>query len=108
MHRRVGGYNIDALLPPALQQRKQNMAQLLVGSEGTLAFTRQLTLRLQPIPTHKVLGICHFSSFYQSMESTQHIVGLAPDAVELVDRTMIDLALDIPIYRRYADTFFKG
>ena len=108
VHRRVGGYNIDALLPPALQQRKQNMAQLLVGSEGTLAFTRQLTLRLQPIPTHKVLGICHFSSFYQSMESTQHIVGLAPDAVELVDRTMIDLALDIPIYRNTLTRFLKG
>ncbi len=108
VHRRVGGYNIDAVLPPELQQREQNMAQLLVGSEGTLAFTRQLTLRLQPIPTHKVLGICHFSSFYQAMESTQHIVGLAPDAVELVDRTMIDLALDIPIYRDTLTRFLKG
>ncbi|MEE3281016.1 MAG: FAD-binding oxidoreductase, partial [Pseudomonadota bacterium] len=108
VHRRVGGYNIDAVLPPALQQREQNMAQLLVGSEGTLAFTRQLTLRLQPIPPHKVLGICHFSSFYQAMESTQHIVGLAPDAVELVDRTMIDLALDIPIYRDTLTRFLKG
>ncbi|GIS88326.1 MAG: hypothetical protein CM1200mP18_10360 [Gammaproteobacteria bacterium] len=108
VHRRVGGYNIDAVLPPALQQREQNMAQLLVGSEGTLAFTRQLTLRLQPIPTHKVLGICHFSSFYQAMESTQHIVGLAPDAVELVDRTMIDLALDIPMYRDTLTRFLKG
>ena len=108
VHRRVGGYNIDAVLPPALQQREQNMAQLLVGSEGTLAFTRQLMLRLQPIPTHKVLGICHFSSFYQAMESTQHIVGLAPDAVELVDRTMIDLALDIPMYRDTLTRFLKG
>ena len=108
VHRRVGGYNIDAMLPPALQQREQNMAQLLVGSEGTLAFTRQLTLRLQPIPAYKVLGICHFPSFYQAMESTQHIVGLGPDAVELIDRTLIELALDIPMFSKTLTRFVNG
>ena len=36
VQRRVGGYNLDALVP---RNARNNMAHLLVGSEGTLAFT---------------------------------------------------------------------
>ena len=93
--RRVQGYNLDMVLPGA----PHNLAHLLVGSEGTLAYFERLRLKLSPIPKHKVLGVCHFPTFYQAMDLTQHIVKLDPDAVELVDRTMIDLALDIPQYR---------
>jgi len=67
-------------------------------SEGTLAFFTRLELKLQPIPPHKVLGICHFPSFYQAMDATQHVVKLDPSAVELVDRTMIDLSRDIAMF----------
>ncbi|MEE8535220.1 MAG: FAD-linked oxidase C-terminal domain-containing protein, partial [Kiloniellales bacterium] len=92
--RRVGGYNIDALAGDS-----PNLGHLLVGSEGTLAFFTGLELDLQPIPPHRVLGVCHFASFHQAMEVTRHIVDLAPTAVELVDRTLIDLARDNPLYR---------
>ena len=48
MLRRVGGYNIDLLEPQSPKPYRDdgllNMAQLLVGSEGTLAFSRRLTL----------------------------------------------------------------
>jgi len=101
--RRVGGYNID-MLPP----RDNNLAHLLVGSEGTLAFFSRLHLNLQPIPVHKVLGICHFPSFYQAMDSTRHIVKLDPSAVELVDRTMIELSREIPMFRAAVERFVKG
>ncbi len=101
--RRVGGYNID-MLPP----RDNNLSHLLVGSEGTLAFFSRLQLNLQRIPAHKVLGICHFPSFYQAMDSTQHIVKLDPSAVELVDRTMIELSRDIPMFRATVERFVKG
>ena len=37
--RRVGGYNIDALTPAARASGRDNLARLLVGSEGTLAFS---------------------------------------------------------------------
>ena len=92
--RRVGGYNIDTIAPGG-----HNMARLLVGSEGTLAFFTAIELDLQPIPAHTVLGICRFSTFSEAMEATRHIVGLEPAAVEVVDRTMIDLARDIPAFR---------
>jgi FAD/FMN-containing dehydrogenase/Fe-S oxidoreductase len=101
--RRVGGYNIDTLRPGG-----HNMAQLLVGSEGTLAFFTRLELNLQPILPHKVLGICHFPSFYQAMDATQHIVKLEPSAVELVDRTMIELSRDIAMFRPTVERCVRG
>jgi FAD/FMN-containing dehydrogenase/Fe-S oxidoreductase len=101
--RRVGGYNIDMI-----DDAGHNMAKLLVGSEGTLAFFNEIELDLAPIPANRVLGICHFPTFYKAMESTQHIVKLGPSAVELVDRTMIDLSRDIPMFRPVVDRFVRG
>ncbi len=105
--RRVGGYNIDALVAEG-RNAPVNLAHLLVGSEGTLGFSTKITLDLAKTPTHKVLGVCHFPRFYAAMESTQHIVKLGPSAVELVDRTMIDLARDIPVFRQTVDRFVQG
>ena len=101
--RRVGGYNIDSI-----DEAGHNMARLLVGSEGTLAFFNEIELDLQPIPAHRVLGICHFPTFYSAMAATQRIVDLGPSAVELVDRTMIDLSRDIPMFRAVVDRFVQG
>jgi len=55
-----------------------------------------------------VLGICHFPSFYSAMAATRRIVELGPSAVELVDRTMIDLSRDIPMFRAVVDRFVQG
>src|SRR5207253_2286978 len=84
------------------------MARLLVGSEGTLAFFNEIELELQPIPAHRVLGICHFPTFYGAMAATRRIVDLGPSAVELVDRTMIDLSRDIPMFRPVVERFVRG
>jgi len=102
--RRVGGYNINEIA----STNSANIARLLVGSEGTLAFFTRLQLELQPIPPHKVLGVCHFPTFHQAMDSAQHIVKLDPSAVELVDRTMIDLSREIPMFRATVDRFVQG
>jgi len=101
--RRVGGYNIDMIADSG-----HNMAHLLVGSEGTLAFFSEIELDLAPIPPHRVLGICHFPSFYSAMEAPQHIVKLGPSAVELVDRTMIELSRANPVFRPIVDRFVQG
>jgi FAD/FMN-containing dehydrogenase/Fe-S oxidoreductase len=102
--RRVGGYNIDELV----DTQTGNLGRLLVGSEGTLAFFTRLQLDLQPLPAHKVLGVCHFPTFHDAMDSTQHIVKLDPAAVELVDRTMIELSRDIPMFRATVDGVVRG
>lgn len=100
--RRVGGYNLDSL-----SEAGHNMAHLLVGSEGTLTTFLQIELELQPIPRHKVLGVCHFPTFYQAMDASQHIVKLKPSAVELVDRTMMELARSIPLYKTTVERFVQ-
>jgi len=106
--RRVGGYNIDALTPAARASGRDNLARLLVGSEGTLAFSAAIELMLHPIKPRKVLGICQFPTFRSAMEASKHIVALDPEAVELVDRTMIDLGRAIPIYRATIDQMLIG
>jgi FAD/FMN-containing dehydrogenase/Fe-S oxidoreductase len=105
VQRRVGGYNLDALVP---NNHANNLAHLLVGSEGTLAFTTQIELKLWPLIGHKVLGICHFGSFYQAMESAQHLVKLKPIAVELVDRNMLALGRDIEMFKSIIGTAVRG
>jgi FAD/FMN-containing dehydrogenase/Fe-S oxidoreductase len=110
--RRVAGYNIDLFdcqNPRSYtDDGTANLAHLLVGSEGTLAFSRQLTLKLSPLPKHKTLGVVNFPTFYQAMDLTQHIVKLGPVAVELVDRTMIDLAIDNPAFRPVIEKALVG
>ena len=103
--RRVGGYNIDALVP---NNRAVNLAHLLVGSEGTLAYSKNIKIKLWSIPAHKVLGICHFPTFYEAMEAAQHLVKLDPVAVELMDGTMIELSRDIPMFRATMDRAVSG
>src|SRR5256885_15187603 len=60
--RKVAGYNLDHLGAPY-----RNAAHLLVGSEGTLAYSERLNLkfsRKQPLP---VLGVGHFQKCYTVM-----------------------------------------
>ena len=106
--RRVAGYNLDIFHPqselPYTQDGSVNLAHLLVGSEGTLAYFKSLKLKLSPLAGHKVLGIVNFASFYKAMDSAQHIVKLGPTAVELVDRTMIDLARSNPSFKKTVET----
>ncbi len=110
--RRVAGYNIDIFdcqSPRAYtDDGMANLAQILVGSEGTLAYSRQMTLALTSIPAHKVLGVVNFPTFYQAMDTAQHIVKLAPTAVELVDRTMIELSMDNPAFRPVIESALIG
>ncbi len=110
--RRVGGYNLDVFHPqserPYTADGSVNYAHLLVGSEGTLAWTRTLTLKLAPLPKHRTLGVVSFPTLYRAMELTKHIVTLGPSAVELVDRTMIDLARGNPSFRPIIDGALVG
>ena len=106
--RRVGGYNIEVLTPAARREGRENLARLLVGSEGTLAFSAAIQIALHPIKPRKVLGICQFPSFRAAMAATRHLVTLDPEAVELVDRTMIDLGRGIEIYRPTIERMILG
>jgi FAD/FMN-containing dehydrogenase/Fe-S oxidoreductase len=104
VQRRVGGYNLDALVPG---HNDLNLAHILVGSEGTLAFTNRIELKLSPLIGPRVVGACHFGSFHQAMDMAQHIVKLGPIAVELVDRTMLGLAREIAMFQPIVETVVR-
>ncbi len=101
--RQVGGYNLDRLDPGG-----DDLTKLLVGSEGTLAYFRKIKLKLTAPPRNKVLGVCHFPTFFEAMDSAQHIVRLDPTAVELVDRSILDLARAIPAFASLLPSFVRG
>ncbi|MBY0259667.1 FAD-binding and (Fe-S)-binding domain-containing protein [Methylobacterium sp.] len=103
VQRRVGGYNLDALIEP-----RPNLAHLLVGSEGTLAATTGVTLKLSRLPAHRVMGVCHFPSFRSAMETTKALVDLGPVAVELVDNNVLVLGADIPLFRTTLADITRG
>ncbi|MFL6806945.1 MAG: FAD-binding and (Fe-S)-binding domain-containing protein [Xanthobacteraceae bacterium] len=105
VQRRVGGYNLDALVPG---RNDLNLAHILVGSEGTLAFSTRIELKLAPVLGRRAVGACHFGRFYEAMDAAQHIVKLGPIAVELVDRTMLALAHDIDMFRPALEAFVRG
>lgn len=104
VQRRVGGYNLDALVPG---NNDANLAHVLTGSEGTLAFFNQIELKLSPVLGRRAVGACHFGSFYAAMASAQHLVRLQPIGVELIDCTMIELAWDIPLFRPTLEQFVR-
>ena len=112
--RRVGGYNIDALIPDGLggsgcwPGTTSNPSHLFVGSEGTLGLFEEIQLKISPLPVNKTLGVCHFKTFYEAMNAAQYLVTLGPSAVELIDRTMIDLSRDIPMFAKTVNLFVKG
>jgi len=104
VQRHVGGYAIQTVAP----RGDFNAAKLLVGSEGTLAFFTAVDLVLQPIPKARALGVCHFPTFADAMRSTQALVALQPVAVELVDRTMIELSREIAAFAPIMAKYVRG
>ena len=101
--RHVAGYNLHRLERPGL-----NLAPLLVGSEGTLAFFTSLELDLARLPPHRLLGICRFPDLESALDAVQHIVTLDPTAVELMDDNVLRLACANPTFRPVVERVFPG
>ena len=99
--RHVAGYNLHRLLRPGA-----SAAELLVGSEGTLAFFRRIKLKLSRRPARRVLGVCAFPSLLDGLDAVQHIVQLEPHAVELMDHKLTALARENTAFRSTVDALF--
>ena len=78
--RRMASYNLDIFNnqneKPHTKNGSVNLAHLLIGSEGTLGLTRSLRLRLSELAHTKGLGMVNFPTFYQALDSAQHIARL--------------------------------
>ena len=84
--RRNSGYRLEHLLDPS----SRNLARLLCGSEGTLAVTAELTLSLVERPRSTALGIVHYETLREALESVTTILETGPSAVELFDGIAIE------------------
>jgi FAD/FMN-containing dehydrogenase/Fe-S oxidoreductase len=85
--RRVGGYNLDAFVDTA---RPFNLAQLFVGSEGTLGVVLEAKLRLVEMPRAKALLVVQFHDLLEALAATPLILTHRPAAVEVMDRYILD------------------
>ena len=95
--RRNSGYRLEYLLDPVhtvhgvvSQHGQRNVAQVLCGSEGTLAVTTEVTLALVPRPKQTALGIVHFHTRHEALRAVTTILETGPSAVELFDGTAIE------------------
>lgn len=94
IHRRNTGYAIDLLLSSNLfggNESTINLSELLCGSEGTLAFTTEITLQLDVLPPKKnVLVAAHFNSIEESMKAVVTAMKHNLYMCELMDKTILD------------------
>jgi len=94
--RRVSGYNLDAFVDAT----QINLADLLIGSEGTLGIVTEAKVKLVPKPTHRILTIGHFHSLMAALEAVEHILPHQPSAVELLDEMILQLTKATLEFRR--------
>jgi FAD/FMN-containing dehydrogenase/Fe-S oxidoreductase len=87
--RRVGGYNLDRFVS-GRGRDKRNLADLFVGSEGTLGITLEAKLRLVELPRAKALLVVHFADLLDSLAATPSILKHHPAAVEVIDKYVLD------------------
>src|SRR5690606_32156460 len=91
--RRNTGYALDRLCemePFTPGGRPFNLAELLCGSEGTLAMTVDATVNLVSVPRYKILLVGQYATLKESMHATVEAVNFGPSAVELIDDIIID------------------
>ncbi|GIW81250.1 MAG: hypothetical protein KatS3mg105_3057 [Gemmatales bacterium] len=105
--RRVGGYNLEAFLPASVQSNGFRLANLLVGSEGTLALTLEAKLSLSPLPKAKAVLVVQFSHLLEALAATPLILEHHPSAVEVIDKYVLDSTRINPEAARLR-SFLKG
>ncbi|HLL48039.1 MAG TPA: FAD-binding and (Fe-S)-binding domain-containing protein, partial [Longimicrobiaceae bacterium] len=97
--RRVSGYNFDHVL----EAPELNLAQLVVGSEGTLATITEAELGLVPLPGARALVLLSFRGRWDSMDAIPEILPEAGlSALEIVDSRVLQGARELFEFRSTA------
>jgi anaerobic glycerol-3-phosphate dehydrogenase C subunit len=82
------------------RDNKIDLARMLAGSEGTLCIFTKITLKTVPVPATKGLLRLQFKSLAKMADAVPIIVAHGADACELLDKTLIKMAIEAwPDYR---------
>lgn len=94
IHRRNTGYAVDLLLKSDLfsgNENSINIGKLLCGSEGTLAFTTEITLKVDDLPPSKnIMIVAHFHTIQESLEAVMVAMKHHLYTCEMMDDTILD------------------
>lgn len=94
IHRRNTGYAVDLLLKSDLFSGAEptlNLGKLLCGSEGTLAFTTEITLKVDALPpVNNIMVVAHFHTIQESLESVLVAMKHHLYTCEMMDDTILD------------------
>ena len=91
--RQSGGYRLDRVA------REFDLAKLVTGSEGTLVAITEAEVGLVPLPEARMFAVGHFASVADAIAATGAALALEPAAVELIDRTILELSRSKHEYR---------
>lgn len=110
--RRNTGYALDLLLDSKIFSgesfRDFNFAALLAGSEGTLAITTEIKLKLIPLPPDcKALVCVHLTQRNEAYKANLIALKYGPSAVEMIDDRILKLTEE-NISQRENRFFIKG
>ncbi|WP_420587495.1 FAD-binding and (Fe-S)-binding domain-containing protein [Ruegeria sp.] len=94
MNRRLTGYNLQQLDA----EDGLNLVKLLCGSEGTLALTKRLTVRLLRKPSHRALVVLAYDNMKSALRDVARLVTADPVAIEFIDDKILDLAQQDPVW----------
>ncbi|WP_158866878.1 FAD-binding and (Fe-S)-binding domain-containing protein [Leifsonia sp. AG29] len=84
------GYGVNAFLDH--DSAVEILLHLVVGSEGTLAFVAEATLRTLPVKPHVVTGMLYFESLTDATAALPALVDSGLATVELLDATSLRVA----------------
>jgi FAD/FMN-containing dehydrogenase/Fe-S oxidoreductase len=87
--RQACGYRLDRL---ADGDTPFDLAKFVVGSEGTLVVATEALVDLVPKPRRTVIAVGHFTSAFAAIAATEDALACDPAAVEMLDRTILDLS----------------
>ncbi len=84
------GYNLFGLVD-GLARNQLDLPKLFVGSEGTLGVISEATVRLVDRPRASATALIHFQRLEDVGEAVQHLLELAPSALEVMDANTLNL-----------------
>jgi FAD/FMN-containing dehydrogenase/Fe-S oxidoreductase len=94
IHRRNTGYAVDLLLKSDLFSGTEptiNLGKLLCGSEGTLAFTTEVTLKVDDLqPVNNIMVAAHFHTIQEALKAVVVAMQHHLYTCEMIDDTILD------------------